>query len=219
MRRTIIYFSICVFLVLQAVSAIASEEKFDSQKMLSDIEEQLQLSKDKLDELKPAFDKKSAELKGTIDEAVEQGFVQLDEFSKKLDSVSKDAEKKVQDLLTSEEMQKLKEYMGKIDEDAIEETKEQLVAQLTTLLELTEEQVVNLKPILEDGVTELEEMLNTLAKDGSASLEEFKKEYKALSKELHERLEEQLNSQQLDKLEEYNEERKVKIQQALFVES
>lgn len=79
--------------------------------------------------------------------------------------------------------------------------------------------LANLKPILGSGINELGETLNTLAKDGRASLEEFKKQYKTLSEEMHMSLEEQFNSQQLHRLEDYNRQRKVKIEQALFMET
>lgn len=208
----------CAVITVFATTCMASEEKFDSEEMLSEIEKQLHLSQEKLDKLKPAIDRKSAELKETIHEAVDQGFVQLDEATKNLDKISKDAEKKVQDFLTGEEMQQLKDYLNKVDEDAIREAKEQLVDKMTKLLELSEEQIASLKPIFEDGVQQLGEMLNDLAKEGSASLEKFKQEYETLSKEMHQRLEEQLNSDQLKKLEDYNMERKDKIQQNLFIE-
>lgn len=194
----------------------ASDEKFDSEKMLTDLEKQLHLSQEKLAKLKPAIDEKSAELKKAIHESVDQGFVQLEETTRKLDAVSKDAEKKVQDFLNSEEMEQLKDYLNRIDEDAIRESKEQIIAKLTTLLALTEQQVAKLKPVLEDGMQQLFEMLDKLAKEGSSSLEEFKREYESLNDEMRKRLQEQLDNDQLDKLEDYSKERKDKIEQALF---
>ncbi|MCP3888133.1 MAG: hypothetical protein GY702_04575, partial [Desulfobulbaceae bacterium] len=101
-------------------------------------------------------------------------------------------------------------------DDAIQESKEQIIAELTAILALTEEQVKSLKPIFEDGLKQLSEMLDTLVKEGSKSLEAFKRDYDELSKEMRERLKKQLEDEQMDKLEKYNEERKDKIQKTLF---
>lgn len=214
--KLVVMFSIV--LGVTSANCLASDEKFDSEKMLTDLEKQLQLSQEELVKLKPAIDEKSAELKKAIHESVDKGFVQLEEATRKLDAVSKDAEKRVQDFLSSEEMEQLKAYLNRIDEDAIQESKEQIIAELTTLLALTEQQVAKLKPVFEDAMQQLIEMVDKLAKEGRASLKEFKREYQSLSDEMHKRLQEQLDSDQLNKLEDYNKERKDKIEQSLFTQ-
>lgn len=203
-------------LIISTTCGWADDEKFNSEQMLNELEKQLQLSQEKLAKLKPSIDEKSVKLKKAIHESVDKGFVQLEEMTEKLDSVSKDAEQKMQEFLNSEEMAKLKNYLKKIDEDAIQESKEQIIAELTAILALTEQQVKKFKPILEDGLKQLSEMLDTLVKEGNKSLEAFKRDYDELSKEMRDRLKKQLDDEQMDKLEKYNEDRKDKIEQTLF---
>ena len=97
----------------------AGLEEFDADKMLSDLESQLKLSSDKLDKLEPALDAKSNELKRSIQESVDEGFMQLEGLSGQLEAASKEAEEKLKEALSSEEMQQLKEYLKKMDGEAI----------------------------------------------------------------------------------------------------
>ncbi len=49
---------------------------------------------------------------------------------------------------------------------------------------MTEDQIAKLKPILEDAVKQLSEMLARLAREGNKTLDQFKQEYKKLDTEL-----------------------------------
>ncbi len=149
-------------------------------------------------------------------ESIDKGFVQLHELSKKLDSVSKDAEIKAEEILNSEEMEKFKDYLSKIDEKAIKELKAKAIADLSAVLELTEAQVAKLKPVLEDSYTQLSDILSGLAKEGNKSWEGFKQQYEKFSVDLQEKLQETLDKRQMEKLKKYNEENKVKVQKALY---
>jgi len=203
-------------LCLLASSAYAETDEFDADKMLSELESQLKLSGDKLSQLKPAIDAKSAELNKSINESVDRGFVELDKLSDQLDVASKEAQEKLQEALSSEEMQQLRDYLKKWDRDAIDKIKQDLAAQLTALLELTEDQISKLKPILEDGFNQLGEMLDRLAREGNKSLEKFKQQYEQLSEDLNQKLKDTLNSDQMKSLETYREELREKIKTALY---
>ena len=91
-------------LIISTTCGWADDEKFNSEQMLNELEKQLQLSQEKLAKLKPSIDEKSVKLKKAIHESVDKGFVQLEEMTEKLDSVSKDAEQKMQEFLNSEDL-------------------------------------------------------------------------------------------------------------------
>ncbi len=216
MRCSRILFKMLIMVAILFSSASAAEKEFDSGQILSDLESQLDLSSEQVSRLKPAIDTKSAELKDSIQESVDKGFIQLDKLSEKLDSFSRDAEKKAGEILNSEEMIKLKDYLSKIDEKAINEMKDKAVADLSAILELTEEQVVKLKPVFEYGFVQMGKIFDDLAREGNKSWEGFKKKYEQLSRELREKLQDTLDNEQMKRLEKYNEEKKVKIQKALY---
>lgn len=205
-----------IFTLLLASSTIAAEEKFDTEKIMTELEQKLKLSSEKLSELKPQIDAKSKELKKSIQESVDEGFVHLDEMNKELNSVTKEIDAQVQKLLTSEEFLKFKDVLAKIDKDAIEEAKKELVNEMSEILRLTEEQLTQLEPMLEDTVNKLNELVTEFAEAGASNWEEFKRKYEKLSKELRNSLDKTLESDQLDRLDKYNEEKKDKIHDKLI---
>lgn len=207
---------ICICLGLTGLVHGEEARELDSDAMISELNKRIELSREQWEKLKPVLDEKSRDLKKSIHESVDKGFVQLEEMSRELDSVSKETEAKVKAFLNSEEVQQLKEYLSTVDEEAIQEAKEQIVAELSAVLELTGEQIEKLKPVIEDSVNQLTTMVEELAKEGSRSWEEFKRRYEQLSKELHQKVEETLDDGQLEKLDQYNEEKREKIHQALF---
>ena len=217
MKQFITFISLCAFLSISLTAYSSTNDEFNSEKMLSDLEKQLKLSREQLDKLKPALEEKSAELKQSMHDSIDKGFVELEQFSQKLDAVSKDAEKKLKEVLNSEEMQQLRDYLSKIDRDAINRVKETLIAEFSAILKLTEEQAVKLKPILEDSFNQLAEMMDRLAREGVKSLEEFKIQYDQLTEELKKKLQDTLDSNQMESLEQHSEELKEKIQETVFI--
>lgn len=210
--------SFFIFLVLFAIPVFAADggKKFDPDKMIADLEKKLELSREQWEKLKPVLEQRSKELQEIIHESVDKGYMELEEVSEKLEAMSDDAERKVKEVLSSEETQKLRDYLSEIDKDAIEEAKNRMVAELTLLLELSEEQAAKIKPVLEDSMTRLSTLFNELAKEGSKSWEKFRQNFEQLATDLQNSLQESLDNEQMKRLEEYNEEQKVKIQKALF---
>jgi hypothetical protein len=203
-----------LFLLINNVGFAAENETFNTEKMISDLNDKIELSKEQWEKLKPVLDEKSDELKRSIDEYVDKGYIHMDEMSGKLKEVGKDTEKKLEAFLNSEEMQKLKNYLNELDEEAIKEAKDRLVAEFSEILVLTEEQVDKLKPVLEDSMSQMSEMIQELADRGSSGWEEFKKQYKALTEELKKKLEDTLDKQQMERFEQYKQDKRDKIEMA-----
>jgi len=215
---TTFYFRIFTFLALIffASMSFATEEQFDSERIISELEEKSGLSREQISQLKPEIEAKSAQLKIDIKESIDEGFLQLEEFSAKLDTATKGAEEKVKQLLNSEEYLKFKDFLSSIDKEAVNNVKNSLTEELESVLQLTEEQAEKLKPVLEDSVNQLTELVGNLTKSGKSALEDFKVQYENLSKSLRDKLKDTLDSKQLDQLDEYNKEKKEKITQRLF---
>ena len=169
-----------VFLLVNTSSFAAEDEAFSTEKMISDLNDKIELSREQWEKLKPALGEKSDELKKSINEYVDKGYIEMEEMSRKLKGVSEDTEKKLEAFLNSEEMQKLKSYLNELDEEAIREAKDRLVAEVSEILVLTEDQLDKLKPVLEDSMSRMSEMIQELADRGSSGWEEFKKQYKTL---------------------------------------
>lgn len=203
-----------VIFLISSVGFAAEDETFNKEKMISDLNDKIELSKEQWEKLKPVLGEKSDELKKSINEYVDKGYIQMEEMSRKLKGVSEDTEKKLESFLNSEEMQKLKNYLNELDEEAIKEAKDRLVAELSEILVLTEEQVDKLKPVLEDSMSQMSEMIEELADRGSSGWVEFKKQYQFLTEELKKKLEETLDKRQMERFEEYKQEKRDKIEMA-----
>lgn len=216
MKKILAIVMVNLFLLVPVSISIGAEEEFDSQKLLSDLEKKLQHSSDEFAKLKPEIDAKSKDLQKSINESIDRGFLELEKMSGKLDEATKETEKRVKEFLSSEEYRQFKETLNKVDKQAIEDAKTKLVEEMSSLLELTEAQAEKMKPILEESVTELGEMVDQLKDQGIKGVEEFKREYERMVDDLREKYEQVLEPDQLDKFEKYNEERKQEIGKGLM---
>ena len=201
-------------LLTGAAGYTAENGTFSIERMIAELNDKLALSKEQWEKVKPVLGEKSEELKKSISEYVDKGYLQMEEMSRKLKGVSEETEQKLKTFLNSEEMEKLKSYLDRIDEDAIREARDKMVAELADVLALTEEQLDKLKPVLEDSMSRMSHMLDGLADRGKSGWEDFKNDYKALTDDLKKKLEEILDDQQMERFEEYEQHKQDKIERA-----
>ena len=219
MKKLVIVKSMLVaFLLISPASA--GSNAFDTEKMLSDLEQQLQLSREKYNKMKPqleqTIEQKSRELKETVDKQVKEGFVELESMSKKLDAASDEAKRNLEKALNSDEIMQLKNFLASIDEEAIRDARERLLDELTRQLELTADQLDKLKPILRDYMTQASELLEQFTKGGKRAFEEYREKYDVLANDAKESTKDILNSDQMEKLEEQLIETRDRIKEKVF---
>ena len=206
-----------IAILLSTTLAYASGDKsLESDTMLSDIEKEVNLPKEELDTLKPSLDEKSNDFKQSLHDAIDKGFLEFDELLKKFTATSKDIQTKTNELLTSEEAKKLHDYLNKVDKAAIKQAKDSLVAELSALLKLTEEQANKIEPALSKSFSDLSSLLGDFMKSGSDNIDQFRSQFDQITKELKERLQEHLDKEQMETLEKHNQKLKEEIQQAVF---
>ena len=219
MKKLVIVKSMLVAFLLISPASAASNA-FDTEKMLSDLEQQLQLSRDKYNKMKPqleqTIEQKSRELKETVDKQVKEGFVELESMSKKLDAASDEAKRNLEKALNSDEIMQLKNFLASIDEEAIRDARERLLDELTRQLELTADQLDKLKPILRDYMTQASELLEQFTKGGKRAFEEYREKYDVLANDAKESTKDILNSDQMKKLEEQLIETRDRIKEKVF---
>lgn len=206
--------TISAFLGFQAQAA--DKEGFNSEKIIADLEKQMELSKEKWEKLKPVLEEKSRDLSQGLHESVDKGMAELDKLTKQFDQMTKDAEKKTREILTSEEAMKFREQLSKIDKEAIDNATDKMIADLNSLLELSAEQAKKIEPALKESFEEFSTMMKGFADESSKDWNKFKQDFEKLTKDLYKKVEETLNDQQLEKLEKYNEEQKDNIERVMF---
>ncbi len=215
----VITFILCITFPLSVNAADSKEQSLDTDKMLSDLQRELNLSKEQLEALKPILEDKNEKLKLHVDETVKRGYLDLDNLSERLKIFSKDVEKQAQALLNSDEIQVLQNYLQSIDKSVILKTRDSLVADLVQLLELTEEQTEKKRHVLENTFTQISDLLSDMLKRGSRNFDEFKVRYNQINESLKKQLREFLEPEQMEKFEKHNNELQEGIQQALFEEA
>lgn len=217
-KNRIIWFAAVLFaLVLLGTHAQAADtEGFNSEKIIAELEKQMKLTQEQWEELKPVIEEKSRDLSKGIHESVDKGFAELDKLSKQFDEMTKEAEKKINEIVSSEEAMKFREYLSKIDKEAVAEVKDKMISDLNSLLELSEEQAKKIEPVLKESFDEFSTMMKDLTEESSRDWNEFKQEFEKLTKDLYDKVQETLDDEQMEKLEEYNEKQKDKVEHILF---
>jgi len=204
-------------------SAFADSKDFDAEKMLADLEQQLRLSNEKYEQMKPeleqVLEQKSRELKVTINKQVEEGFVELESMSKNLDAASAEVRRNLEKALNSAQVQELKTFLASVDEEAIREAREKLLNNLTRQLELTAEQLEKLKPVLLDYMVQASELLKQASKDGSDAFKEYNEKYELLVKDAEAGMKDILDSEQMAKLKKQIEDVRDKVNEKIFAVS
>ena len=134
------------------------------------------------------------------------------------ESAADEAVGQLRDVLSSDQVQELKTFLAGIDVQAIEEVRNELVDELTRLLELTGEQIESLRPMISEELAKRGELLSRFTADAGESFETFKQDYEALAEQTRIRLNEVLDSEQLKILQQHQDELGERIRSKLFPE-
>ena len=199
----------------------ADEADFDPAKMLSDLEQQLRMTREQYEKARPemqkAMQEKSRELKASIDRQVDEGYLQLEAMSKEMSQASERLRKDLEQSLNSEQAQELKAYLEGLDRQAVEDATRKLLDELTVLLALTASQIEELKPVLRDYLGRAGTLLQEFIRDSSRTFEEYRREYEAAARELRDQLNDTLDSMQMEKLDRRLDEIKEKVHDQVFI--
>lgn len=199
----------------------ADEADFDPAKMLSDLEQQLRMTREQYEKARPEMEKamqeKSRELKASIDRQVDEGYLQLEAMSKEMSQASERLRKDLEQSLNSEQAQELKAYLEGLDRQAVEDATRKLLDELTVLLALTASQIEELKPVLRDYLDRASALLQEFIRDSSRTFEEYRREYEAAARELRDQLNDTLDSMQMEKLDRRLDEIKEKVHDQVFI--
>lgn len=213
--KTITIFATFLLLICQQVWA-GEENQTGTDALIEDIQEQLNLTSEQLEDLKPIIKEEQEKLKEKLDSTLKQGFAQFDQLSEQLKEASSRIQEQANQILTSEEMAQFKEYLNNLDKQKVAETKDALIAEMQELLDLTAEQTQKIGPILDQSFTELSELLRSAMTSGEKNFNDFKTQLRELREQLREQLNDILDEQQMQKLEEHDNELEEGIQRAIF---
>ena len=203
---------------LVAAPAQAQEEPFDTEKMIEALDERLKLTHEELEKMKPALELKSQEFRNSISESLEQGFAEFEELSREFDIAAQRVQEQLQDALDGQEMQELRGYLERLDAEALESIRQALLEEMTNALELTQEQIEKLRPVLLENLERLSELLRRFAAQTEKSFADFRRDYEQLQEQTRRRLEESLDADQIEAFEKRQEELRERIRALVFGE-
>lgn len=193
--------------------------RFDGEKVLSLLDQTLNLTSVQRVEVKAVADKISRGLNDSIERWVEEGFVDLTLLSEDLKPVAEEAKTLLKDILNNEQMKEFEALLTNLDEEAVETIRTALTDRLADELTLTDDQRVELRPILREHLELVGELLNDFANHPDRSVEEFKADYNALQSDTRQKLQDVLNADQLKVLAKRQDQAREKIQSILFSDS
>ena len=140
----------------------------------------------------------------------------IESFKEDLRPIAEEARTALAQVLDSEQMMAFSEFLANLDQEALEAIRSSLVEKLAAALELREDQLPKLKPILRQHIEKLGTLLRDFSQQPDRSPEKFKSDYETLREETRAKVEKVLDEEQLRKLTERQDEARERIQQLLF---
>jgi len=190
-------------LLLMPVTSMSDE--LDVDQLMKDLEKQLQISREKYETLKPEFESaleaKSKELSSSLDTALDQGLAGLEKMGEQYEAASKASSEKLNEFMESDEVEKYREFLSGLDEEAIRQGRDQLVAKFIETLQLTADQVEAIKPLLSEKLERIGAILNNYLDENKSDFQQFRAEFEAEVRKNIKQFKEALNPEQFEKYE------------------
>lgn len=180
-------------------------DELDVDQLMQEFEKRLQVGQEKYEQLKPelksALDAKSKELSSSMDTAFEQSLTQLETLGEQYEAASKASSEKLRTFMESDDVTEFKNFLSGLDEDAIRERRDKLVAEFVEILALTTDQIEAIKPLLSQKLENLGAILSQYLHDSKDNFEQFRLEFEAETQNNIEQFKALLNPEQFEKYE------------------
>ena len=208
MKRTqmLIIVGMVIAILWSSSDVLAQRKKLLPDNLLSDIDKELNLAKDKLSELDPIIEEKSDELLGFIDKEVDKGFLALDSLGKEVEQKVDGLKKELDGVLSDKNIQELTNFLDNLDENMIGTIRQEIINRAAKRLDLTPEQLEKVAPILGEALDKRGKLLEEFLKQGPGALDAFNVENDKLRKDLNARLAKTLTPEQMQGFEEWQTE-------------
>lgn len=168
--------------------------------ILAILHEELDFSEQQLKRVRPLIDDLSTALTATIDIWVEQEHVDFEVFRHQLNPVIEEFKERLAAILDSQQFQTVHSRLTRLQDDAVEIVLFLAVEQISTRTDISPEQLRQLRPILREHLLQLNRLVRQFRDDPDEAVQTLLPLYDKLLSELHERLEEHLTPNQIDRL-------------------
>ncbi len=187
-------------------------DALSAENLLEILDERLHLTPEQREGVRPAVQGVGEALASVIEAWKEQGFVDGETLAEELAPVREKFETGLEEALDSEQLQELKGFLERLEEDAVEVIRFAAVEILSERLGVTPEQAARLRPMLRENMIEVSRLLSAYVSEFGRSSEEFKSAFDEHRGKLRERLRTVLDADQLKTLEAWQDELLERIQ-------
>jgi hypothetical protein len=167
------------------------------------------------DEVRQPLEETIAELRGIIDASEQDGYADLESVAAELAAVSAALVTRLAETLSDEQMARLREFLDKIDRDAVAALRDELIERFRQRLLLSQEQLEVLKPLLENSLARLSQLREGLG-EGGVDLEEYQRRYAEIRDDIAARLREVLDDSQYESFQQWAGQADQRIREKYF---
>lgn len=170
-----------------------------TENLMALIDYKLHLTPEMEELVRPVVARFSEALTATIDGWVDQGHIDLAELEEQFMPIFEDFRERLEEVLDSERFAAIKEQLPDIKDNAVEVLRYLIIARIGEYLNMTPEQIIELKPVLHEYMIAVSGLISDFAADPEKNKDMFMKAYEEIDKRVHERLAEALTEEQLEK--------------------
>ena len=176
------------------------KQAMSAENLMAVLAHTLDLNSELQQKIMPLVEELSSGLIAVIDSWVEQGYIDLSELSTQLAPVLDMFEQGMADYLDSEQFALLKSRVQKIKGNAVEVLRHLAINQIAGYLEISPEQLVQLRPILHEHFVQISEVITQVSQNPERSKEMLVSAYEEVAAELQINLSSILSPAQMEQV-------------------
>lgn len=177
------------------------QDAMSTENILAVIGARLELTADQQELIRPAVTKISQALLNTIKIWTAQSFLDRKSLSTQLAPVLKDFKTQLTQIVKGDRAEELKHLIKEFEDNSVEIIRFITVQQISKQLEMTPEQLNQLRPVLRENMATLSELIADFTTAGTTrSFEDFQADYNILWDLLRPKIAVTLSTEQIEKL-------------------
>ncbi len=188
--------AITLFLLFSTV--LAEDAQFDPDKMIDRFRELAKPTEEEFKKLKPELENQGKELKALLEKYQDKWLETIPMVEKDLEKIEKDFQELAKSMVNEEMMEKLRHFHEEISSDFLETLKEVFFSKIIERLDLTDEQVSQLRPVIRDHLKQLTGIFEAYWEDDKKTILDLEKDLKSQRRQLDDKLNKFLTPKQMD---------------------
>lgn len=175
------------------------KQALSTDNLMAVIDYKLHLTPGLEERVRPVVDDLSKALIATIDGWIDKGHIDLAELNKQFVPLFEEFKNRLEEFLASDQFQQLEERVFEIKDNAVEVLRYLAINKIAEKLDMTPEQVMELRPILHEHGVRISNMIKEIAADPHIDKEVLTTVYQEVAEQLRLKLSDKLSEEQMAK--------------------